>query len=249
MESDPISMLIDGAIQYEVLQNKNQYLTLETIILRVYRKIFEYTRVAYYQFDKTILFSQWHDEILNAYELLKSNMSHEERASVERVLSKDCPHPTELSKFACCWYKHEPTIACKWFAVDGIIGTHPKVYVHDAFSTNFEKHNTAVRALYSYYNNPEQIKQIVGTALEIQQENPFEFDADMDRCVGLYVEMVGKKEMERIKSDRLSKLLAQQQPNKRKRKNQTQEILPVDPQPISPVDPQPISPVDSPQNL
>lgn len=241
MELDPITMLIDGAIQHEVLQNKNQYLTLETIILRVYRKIFEHTRVVHYQFEKTVLFSQWHDEILNAYESLKSNMSHEERASVERVLSKDCPHPTELTKFACCWYKHDPTTACKWLAVDGIIGTHPKVYVHDAFSTNFEKHNTAVRALYGYYSNPEQIKQIVGTALDIQQENPYESDPDMDRCVGLYADMVGKDEMARIRSDRLSKLQAQQQPNKRKRKIPTQENSSID-------IPQPISPADSPQN-
>lgn len=241
MEMDPITMLIDGAIQHEVLQNRNQYLTLETIVLRVYRKIFQHTRVAHYQFEKTVLFSQWHDEILNAYESLKSNMSHEERASVERVLSKDCPHPTELTKFACCWYKHDPATACRWLAVDGIIGTHPKVYVHDAFSTNFEKHNAAVRALYGYYSNPEQIKQIVGTALDIQQENPYESDPDMDRCVGLYADMVGKDEMARIRSDRLSKLQAQQQPNKRKRKNPTQENSSID-------IPQPISPADSPQN-
>lgn len=242
MDPDPITMLIDGAIQHEVLQNRNQYLTLETIILRVYRKISEYTRVTYYHFDKTILFSQWHDEILNAYESIKSNLSHEERASVERVLSKDCPHPTELTKFACCWYKHDPATVCKWFAVDGIIGTHPKVYVHDAFSTNFEKHNAAVRVLYSYYSNPEQIKQIVGTALDIQQENPFESDSDMDRCVGLYAEMVGNEEMDRVRSDRLSKLQAQQQPNKRKKKNPAQENSSIE-------NPQPISPVDSPQNI
>ena len=235
---DPIEMLIEGAIQHEVLQNKNPYLTMETIIMRLYKKIFEYTRVSYNYSDKTLLFSQWHEEILNSYECIKSNLSYEERACVERILSKDCPHSSELIKFACCWYKHDPITACKWFAVDGIIGTHPKAYVQDAFSTSFEKHNSAVRVLYNYYTNPDNIKYIVSKALSIQKEKncPLEFDPEFDKCVELYIEMVGKDEMERVALDRQAKLQSQQQPSKRKKKALPDSL-------------QPISPTPSPQNL
>ena len=228
---DPVEMLIDGAIQHEVFLNKNPYLTMETMILRLYKKISERTRITFYSLDKTVLFSKWHDEILMFYESMKSNMSIEEKASVERVLSKDCPHPNELTKFACCWHKYDAFNACKWFAVDGIIGSHPKTYVSDAFSTNFEKHNSAVRHLYKYYKNPNDIKYIVGKALDIQMEEscPLDFDPDFEKCVNFYIEMVGKEEMARVASDRQSKLKAHQQPNKRKKKTFT-------PQPISPPD-------------
>ena len=220
---DPIQMLIDGAVQHEVLQNKNPYLTMETLILRLYNSIHQHTRVEYNTCDKTILFSRWHEEILNDYESIKSKMPIEDRASVERVLSKDCPHPAELAKFACCWYKHNPKQVCYWFAVDGILGSHPKTYAQDAFSLKFDKHNAAVRALYNYYSNPENIKEIVLKALSIEKDGPLESDPDFDMCVGMYAEMVGNDEMAKIAADRRLKLQMQQQPNKRKRKSHSND--------------------------
>lgn len=241
---NPIEMLIDGAVQHEVLQNKNPYLTMETIILRLYKKISQYTRVQFYQNEKTLLFVQYHDEILNAYESIKSRLSHEERATVERVLSRDCPHPNELLKFTCTWYKHDPASICRWFAVDGIINLHPKYYVQDAFNNNFEKHNAAVRALYTYYSNPESIKLIVSKALDIEGDETYEADPDMDRCLELYVTMVGEEEMKRVAEDRRTKLRAQQQPNKRKRKIQPLKLSETVENPIveTPESPRPISP-------
>lgn len=212
--------LIKAAIHDEVDLNinRNQYITQETLTQRLYRKIFLVTGIKPMENEKTCLFEKWHCEILTAYNILRSNLSHDEKANVERVLAKDCPHPFELQKFATTWYKYNPTEACKWFAVDGILGMHPKLYVQEAFSPHFAKHNDAVRLLYTYYSNPEKIKEVVETAF-LSNENealPEDMDPDFARCVGVYVDMVGEEEMKLVSEERKAKL-NQQQPNKRKK--------------------------------
>lgn len=213
--------LIKAAIHDEVDLNinRNQYITQETLTQRLYRKIFIVTGIKPMENEKTCLFEKWHCEILTAYNKLRSSLSHDEKANVERVLSKDCPHPFELQKFATTWYKYNSTEACKWFAVDGILGTHPKLYVQEAFSPHFAKHNDAVRLLYTYYSAPEKIKEVVETAF-LANENkslPEEMDPDFERCVGIYAEEVGEEEMTLIATERRAKLNQQQQPNKRKK--------------------------------
>lgn len=219
MNNPPLEELIRCAIHEEVDSTKNPYVTLETIILRLYKKIFDYTHVYPNYNDKTLLFQNWHDEILTTYESIRSSLSHDERASIERVLSKDCPHPTELIKFACCFHKYNPTLACKWFAVDGILGTHPKMYVHEAFCASFAKHASAVRALYAYHSNPEKIKEIIEKAFLLNEGDPCppNLDLDFERSVALYAEMVGEEEMRRMSNDRKSRVQQQQQPGKRKK--------------------------------
>lgn len=213
--------LIKAAIHDEVDLNinRNQYITQETLTQRLYRKIFIVTGIKPVENEKTCLFEKWHYEILTAYHALRSNLSHDEKANVERVLAKDCPHPFELQKFATTWYKYNATEACKWFAVDGILGIHPKLYVHEAFSPHFAKHNDAVRYLYTYYSNPENIKEVVETAfLPIENKPlPEDMDPDFERCVSLYAEMVGEEEMKLVSAERKVKLNQQQQPNKRKK--------------------------------
>lgn len=215
--------LIKAAIHDEIDLNinRNQYLTQETLTQRLYKKIFLVTGIRPAENDKTFLFEKWHDEILTAYHAIRNNLSHDEKTNVERVLAKDCPHPFELQKFASTWYKYNATQACKWFAVDGMLGIHPKLYAQEAFSPHFAKHNDAVRALYTYYSNVENIKKVVETAL-FRNENetdpfPLEMDDDFERCVGMYAEMVGEEEMKLVSTERKAKLYQQQQPNKRKK--------------------------------
>lgn len=213
--------LIKAAIHDEVDLNinRNQYITQETLTQRLYRKIFIVTGIKPMENEKTCLFEKWHCEILTAYNTIRSNLSHDEKANVERVLAKDCPHPFELQKFATTWYKYNPNEACKWFAVDGLIGTHPKLYVQEAFSPHFAKHNDAVRFLYTYYDNPEKIKEVVETAFLSNENKPLpeDMNPDIARCVGLYAEMVGEEEMKLVSEERKAKLNQQQQPNKRKK--------------------------------
>lgn len=217
---DPIEHLIIEAICHEVKLNKNQFLTQETIIQRLFKKITEKTRVSPSHVEKTALFYKWHDEILNAYLDVRSNLSHDEKMCVERVLSKDSPNTTELTKFACCWYKYNPTTACKWFAVDGILGTHPKHYVQDAFSPHFNKHNSAVRALYTYIAEPGKIKNIIEKAFLLNEDEPChpDLDTEFEMYISMYAEMVGEEEMKLVAAERKSKL-QQQQPCKRKKQS------------------------------
>lgn len=218
---EKIVNLIKEAIHDEVdlNMNRNQYITQETLTQRLYRKIFMVTGIKPLENEKTCLFEKWHCEILTAYNTVRSNLSHDEKANVERVLAKDCPHPFELQKFATTWYKCNSTEACKWFAVDGILGTHPKLYVQEAFSPQFAKHNDAVRVLYTYYSNPEKIKKVVETAFLMNESEslPPDVDPDLERCVSLYAEMVGEEEMKLISAERKAKINQQQQPNKRKK--------------------------------
>lgn len=201
---DSIDHLIYGAVQDEILQCKNPYLTMETIVLRLYRKIADRTQVSINFIEKTILFSNFHDEILTIYQSLQSGMSHDEKIVIERVLSKDTPHPNELIKFANCMYKYDPASVCRWFAVDGIISTHPKSYVHEAFASSFEQHNQAVRKLYDYIYEPEKIKKVVEKALLLNDDELV--DSDLQMCVGLYSDMVGKDTLKRMADERRSKL-------------------------------------------
>lgn len=217
---DPIDLLITEAICHEVKLNKNQFLTQETIIQRLFKKITEKTRVSPSHIEKTALFRKWHDEILDAYHDLKSNLSHDEKMCVERALSKDSPNITELTKFACCWYKYKPATACKWFAVDGILGTHPKYYVQDAFSPHFAKHNNAVRSLYAYNSDPEKIKAIIEKAFLLNEDESChpDLDTEFEMYISMYAEMVGEEEMKLVAAERKAKL-QQQQPCKRKKQS------------------------------
>lgn len=217
-DMDHIENLIQSAVFLEVNSTKNPYLTLETFILRLYRKIAEQTRVQPYQNERSVLFEKWHEEILETYLNDRSNLSHDEKICVERVLSKDAPHASELLKFACCWYKYHPAKACKMFAVDGLLGTHPKFYVQDAFSTHYEKHNVAVRELYAYFSNPETIKEIIEKVLSIEADEPSapNLDPDFETCVRMYSRMVTKEERALIVAERKSKI-QQHQAMKRKK--------------------------------
>ena len=222
MDSNPLEELINGAIHYEVDLNKNPYITLETIILRLYKKIAHQTRVQPFQNEKTILFEKWHDEILEIYESVRNNLTHDEKACVERILSKDTPQIPDLVKFAVCWYKVDAAMACKLFAVDGFLGVHPKNYVQEAFSAQFQKHNDAIRALYMYLRNPEKIKEIVEKAFlrneeteEDHEEDSVE-DPELERYVGMYSEIVSEEEMRLVAKDRKTRTQPSQ-PNKRKK--------------------------------
>lgn len=219
---DRVDQLIAEAICHEVLSNKNQFVTQETIIQRLYRKIIDKTRVVPCYFEKTLLFSVWHDEILDAYLEKRSALSHDEKICVERVLSKDNPNTTELTKFACCWYKYNPATACKWFAVDGLLGTHPKHYVQDAFSPQFAKHNAAVRALYAYHSEPEKIRDIVEKAFVLNEGEPCppDLDTEFEMYISMYAEMVGEENMKSVAVERKAKMQQQQQqPCKRKKQS------------------------------
>lgn len=211
---NPMEALIHGAVQYEVGLNTNPFITLETIVLRLMKKICEHTHVLPYENEKTILFKHWHNDILETYYTLRSSMSHDEKSCVERVLSKDSPHTSELLKFACCWYKYNAPLACKLFAVDGLLGSHPKFYVQEAFSNQFRQHNEAVRALYAYFTNPDTVKEIVEKALGLAESESVQLDPDFEKCVALYVEMVGEEEMRLVATERKAKM--QQAPKRKK---------------------------------
>lgn len=215
---DPIDRLIGEAIYHEVQLNKNQFITQETIVQRLFRKITEKTRVVPCHLEKTLLFGKWHDEILDAYLDLRATLSHDEKISVERVLSKDTPNATELTKFACCWYKYRPATACKWFAVDGLLGTHPKHYVQDAFSPQFARHNDAVRALYAYLSDPEKIRGIVEKAFLLNEGEPCppDLDTESEMYISMYAETAGEEEMKSVVAERKAKM-QQPQPCKRKK--------------------------------
>ena len=210
---NPIEQLISGAIHYEVDLNKNPYLTLETIILRLYKKISQYTQVYPSDNEKTILFAKWHNDILEVYQDYQSKLSQDEKSCFERILSKDSPHAFELTKFAICLHKYNEPFACKLFAVDGFLSSHPKFYVQDAFSTQFSKHNDAVRALYEFQLDPLKIREIVEKAFLINENEIYPMDEELKKHVSFYTEMVGKEEMMLVAKDRKDKL----QPCKRKK--------------------------------
>lgn len=223
---DPIEQLINAAIHREIDKNKNPYQSMESIIQRVYKNISEKTHVQPAQFEKTALFGKWHSEILEAYEKIKSKLSHEEKACVERVLSKDSPHTADLIKFASVWMKYDKRAVFKWFAVDGSLGSNPKYYVYDAFSTRYEKHNDAVRALYNHDLNFEDIKEIVHKAQLINEDEPCpsDLEPEFEILVNTYSEMVGPEEMAQILAERTSKFEQLQQPNKRKKTHHSKTL-------------------------
>lgn len=216
---DPIDDLIDGGV-YHVLKEdkKNPHITKETIVNRLIRKILHRTRVRYYENEKTMLFHTCHEHLLKTFDTVQSNMSHDEKACVERVLSKDSPHTSELLKFACCWYKYEPSDACKLFAVDGLLGNHPKFYIQEAFSLRFQKHNHAVRELYAFFPNPETIKEIVEKAFCLMEDEPCapDLNPEFESCVGLYSEMVGEDEMKLVAAERRARMQQLQAPKRKK---------------------------------
>lgn len=230
-----IAQLIHGAIHHEVDQNKNPYLTLETIIQRLYKKIAQVTNISPYTNEKTVLFFNWHNEILASYETIRSSLSYDERACVERVLSKDSPHTSELIKFSTCWLKNDPRATYRLFAVDGVLGNHPRLYVQEAFSPRFVRHNDAVRTLYDHVSDPETVKKIVEKAF-LLAENELscpELEPEIEELVKNYMDAVGENEIKLVSGERKLKL-QQQQPAKRKK-----TYTPVSP-PGSPASPHPI---------
>lgn len=213
----PVLALLYAAIHHEIVDSRNPFITKETAVLRVIQEILDLTRISLVSFGQSLI-REWHEPILLAYEEKRSQLSHDEKLTVERILSRDTPNALELLKFATCWYKYDPATACKWFAVDGLLGHHPKLYAHDAFLSTHAAHHRGVRALYDYTSDTARIKRIVEKAFLLNNGEPCrsDLDAEFETCVQLYSRLVGSEAMTAIEAERKSKM-AQQQSNKRRK--------------------------------
>lgn len=217
-----VTKLYEEALFQELCNNQNPYVTQATLVHRVLRKFLDLAGLSEIpQWNSTAdMFREFHTEIGEAYEAKKKNLTLDEQTCVERVLSKDAPHQSELVKFANCWMKHEPVKVCRWFAVDGTLGLHPKFYVSEAFSSSNQKHAAAVRVLYAYIDSPERIKDIVQEAFDrCEGSANRQDDPDLLRLVDLYADNAGLDEVIRVSAARKQYLIK----NSAKRQKETAE--------------------------
>lgn len=216
--SNAVSGLFHEALLAEMSHNKNLYLTQKMLVNRVYKRIKDIGGIHEEPvFTVTADFYRFHEEIYTAYELKKHTFTAEEQNCNERVLGKDSPSLNELLKFATCWIKHDSHTACKWFAVDGILGNCPKLYVREAFNPHFEKHTQTIRALYRFIQSPDQMKEVMEVVFGkmipekfTSTENVLKCEPSLLEYVNFYISEVGEDEINLLYAERQGTALKRQ---------------------------------------
>lgn len=196
----PEKDLLDHLILRELSRVNNFHLTQETIILRVLINLASSAHLPWSSVVETVtrpclLDADLHNQIMALWEERKRNTTLDETQTLERLLGHDYVRPTDLLKLAAYLVKLKPTDmkpVWKLFAVDGFLGTDPKMYV-DSFKNDEVKqeHAHAIRHLYSFVDTPELMKEIVDVAFErVLDEKARDVEGEVSSCVDLYIKMV-----------------------------------------------------------
>lgn len=193
MDPSPKTLLLRHILLEEIEKNQNPYLTIDTLYRRAFKSLEQEAGTNFITLPNPSmeLFHTFHNDIITLYQSKFKNFSIDEQTCIERVLCKDAPNSHELVKFSSVWMKHDPKTVYKWFAVDGILGNHPKFYIHEAFHPDFQIHANAIRRLYDVLDSPEDVKQIVNDA----------FHGNVNE-ITLYTDMVHGQEIGRMKKER-----------------------------------------------
>lgn len=208
LQTDSLEGLFREALMDEIIANKNPYLTQKSLLNRILKRIQLMCNIQPLSPGVTDNFFQHHEYIYGEYESKKHTFTLEEQNGNERVLAKDAPHPNELLKFASCWIKYYPNVACEWFAVDGILGNCPKLYVREAFNPRYERHTQAIRELYPHLLSPDRMKEVMQCVFaRIIPNYPLPGNtppnqSELEEFVNFYISEVGEDTIVQLYNDR-----------------------------------------------
>ena len=180
--------LMNNLLLQEIQSSDNPYLTTETLLIRILKRMSDLCQISWPIVVNTIrkgnclLNPNLQKQLFNMWNICTKHVTFEEQYCMERILGHDFVRQTDLLKLAGCLNKiAEKKQVWTFFAVDGFLGDNPKRYVPDSFCIEEmkSKHAQAVRVMYQELDSPSSIKE----ALEII------FNRGIENHV--YIEIVG----------------------------------------------------------
>ena len=180
MESPPCDSnnLLDNMLFQEIQSTYNPYLTMETLILRLSRRISDHYQIPFHiiinRIRKCNCFLD--PTLQNSLYIMSRDKTFtiDEQHCIERLLGHDFVRQTDLLKLAGFSSKFaDQALVWKFFAVDGYLGSNPKQYIPDSFSTDDfkRKHAEGVRYMYEELNLPNEIKEALEVIFDGKCEN------------------------------------------------------------------------------